>query len=378
MGVRVISSAKINGYADSAREAAEALRAGRLVIFPTETVYGVAANAASPVAMRTLREFKQISEARPFTVHIADPADAAQYVVDAPRLLHRLARRAWPGPLTLVAEAPDPSRAPIAARFPEAINELYSDGTIGLRCPDHYAARELLRAADVPIVASSANRTSHPPPTDVQSAIAEMGEYAAIAVDGGPTDLRLASTVVRVRGEGWEILRKGAIDERRLKRMAVSEILFVCTGNTCRSPMAEVMFRAKLAAALNVSPDRLEAVGFRVSSAGIAAGAGAPISSGSLQALQARGLDGSSHISRPLTLERIGSAERIFGMTREHIVAAGAIAPGSAGRIELLRPGGPISDPVGGGPEEYAECAKQIESAVDARLKEILDEDRAW
>ena len=142
--------------------------------------------------------------------------------------------------------------------------------------------------------------------------------------------------------------------------------------------MAEALFRAKLAKALGVEADHLADVGFNVGSAGIAGGGGAKMSLGSLEALRARGLDGASHVSRPLTADRIRAAQHVFAMTREHKEAAVSLAPGYAGRVEMLDPHGPIGDPIGGGPEVYEACAKQIDSALDVRLKEILDEDRAW
>lgn len=374
----VVSPSHTKDYQAARAAATEALAAGELVIFPTETVYGIAANAADSAAMARLRDAKGRPD-RPFTVHIGLRHEAQAYVPDASPLVRRLARRLWPGPLTMVCHVADPTAAPIMARLPrERVGELYHEGTIGLRCPDHAVGQELLSSAGVPVVASSSNRAGMAPPVDVDEAVRELGDLAAYALDGGPTRLRGPSTIVEVRDHIWRVLRQGVVEERTIARCAQSGVLFVCTGNSCRSPLAEYLFRHKLADRLGLSEAQLEEAGYRVASAGTFAASGAPASGGTLDELQARGVDGTRHRSQPLTPELLQQADRVFVMTPEHREDALSIAPGAAAKVALLDRNCPIMDPIGGGPEAYRQCAAQIEQAVDARLEEYVHEDRDW
>lgn len=379
MPTKIVNSVDAANYGSTLSEAAAALRDGALVIFPTETVYGIAANAAHAAAMGRLRHVKGRTPDRPFTVHLARRSDARRYLPDPSPLIRRLIRKAWPGPLTLVCDVPRIEETEIAQTCPrEQWKEIFYEGTVGLRCPDHPAAEFLLGQADAPIVASSANRTGNPPPFDAQEALRDLEGQADYVIDAGRTRLHAASSVVEVRGNAWKMQRTGALDERTLARLARSEFLFVCTGNTCRSPMAAALFRQKLAQRLGLSPEELAAAGYFISSAGTFGGGGAPASEGGMQEMARRGIDLTGHRSQPLTIELLQRAEKIYAMSPDHREIALALAPGAAGRTELMDKNRAVSDPVGGGPDEYRACADQLERAVEARLEEFLHEDRDW
>lgn len=173
-------------------EAAKLLQGGGLVVFPTETVYGLGADAANPQAIDRLNRVKGRPPEKPYSLHLHDAAQLREFVDVVPPLAERLIERFWPGPLTIVM----PSR----------------DGkTIGFRLPDHPVARAFLKACGVPVVAPSANRSGSPPPTDAKEVLAALDGAVDCILDAGPTRLGRESTVVEVIGSRLEIRREGAI-----------------------------------------------------------------------------------------------------------------------------------------------------------------------
>jgi tRNA threonylcarbamoyl adenosine modification protein (Sua5/YciO/YrdC/YwlC family) len=359
--------------------AARVLRDGGVVIFPTETVYGMGANAFQPDATARLRALKDRPGAAPFTVHLGERSEAKRYLNGPSAVTRRFMRKAWPGPVTLLCEEPAPEKTEIAQACPDgALQEIFADGVVGLRCPDHAVASRLLSAAGVPVVASSANRRGRPAPCDTGAVLADFDGLVDYVIDSGATRHATASTIVEIRGADWKVVRAGALDQRTLERMAVSEILFVCTGNSCRSPMAAYMFRAALAQRLGCAVDDLARLGYRVTSAGTAAMWDGPASAGAVEEMARRGIELGGHRSQPLTVELIHRAERIFVMSEEHRQAVLELVPGAAGRTLMLDEGRPVIDPMGGTVDDYRSCADHIQRALSRRLEECLDEDRNW
>ena len=175
------------------------LRSGGLVTFPTETVYGLGANALDAKAVLKIFELKGRPSTSPLIVHVASIAQARDLAMEWPDAAERLATEYWPGPLTLVV--PKKSIVPdeVTAGLP----------TVGLRIPRHPVALELLQAVNLPIAAPSANRFTQLSPTTAQHVREAFGESTPFLLDGGPCEVGIESTVIAVTKDGLEILRLG-------------------------------------------------------------------------------------------------------------------------------------------------------------------------
>lgn len=188
-------------------KAAAVIRSGGLVAFPTETVYGLGADGLNPAAVARIFEAKERPPTDPLILHIADPEDLAALVLEVPSAARDLARRFWPGPLTLVL----PKR-PI-------VPDIVTAGlpTVAVRMPAHPVALALIRAAGTPIAAPSANRFGHTSPTTAQHVLEDLGGRIDLILDGGPTPVGVESTVLDLTGPVPTILRPGGLPREAIE-----------------------------------------------------------------------------------------------------------------------------------------------------------------
>jgi len=373
MATEVIRVDRDGDFTAAVRRAAAALADGGLVAFPTETVYGVAACVDLAEAVSRLRRVKERPQEMAFTVHIGSSADANQFVPELGGLASRFIRKAWPGPLTLILPVEVPAAAPIMGRLNgTAAEAMYYNNAIGLRYPDDSIAESILRTVTSPVVAASANLAGRPPAQTAEDVLRDLGGRIDLVVDGGRTRYARPSTIVRVSGGAYEIVREGVYDRRTLERLSTLRILFVCTGNTCRSPMAAGLAAAALAERLGCAVADLPARGVEVSSAGTSGGAAGGATTHAVEAMSRRGIDISQHRSTALTADMIRQADHTFVMTEAHREAALNLVPSASDRVALLLDGQDVRDPVGESEDEYEACARGIENGVIARLQEVI------
>jgi L-threonylcarbamoyladenylate synthase len=193
------------------RRAAQILRAGGLVGFPTETVYGLGADAASEQAVARLYAAKGRPADHPVIIHFASPEQAFAWAREIPHDARELGHRFWPGPLTLILK-----RSALAKNFVTG-----SQDTVGLRVPSHPVAQELLKAFSGAIAAPSANRFGRVSPTTAAHVREDLGKDVDLVLEGGPSDVGIESTIVDLSSGAAVLLRPGAISRQQIEEFVV-------------------------------------------------------------------------------------------------------------------------------------------------------------
>ncbi len=327
---------------------ARIIRQGGLIIFPTETVYGIAANFSSPEGMTRLREVKKRSGEKPFSVLISQTGLISNYTSIDKTDLYKLIYSYWPGPLTVVV--PDKN---------------VKGKTIGIRMPDNTIALKLVQESRCAIAAPSANFEGNSPPTTCEEALRDLDGLVDIAIDGGSAIIGKGSTVVDITGDDPVILREGVITQEEIQKTVNKKvILFICTGNSCRSVMAEYLLRSKVRGRDDVD----------IYSAGTGVFIHSTASNETISVLRERGIDATNHVSRPVNSLVLHQADLIFVMTKSHRSQILDRVPEVEKRVYLMRefidsPSAKsemdIADPMGGSHAAYKDCLIDISKAVD-------------
>ncbi len=356
---------------DIVHQAVEALSAGKIIAIPTETVYGLAASALHPEAVKRLVDIKGRSKDKPLAFAIKSADDALDYVPNMSCIARRIARRSWPGPITLVLDTDHPDS--VIHRLEPSVREAtIPQGTVGLRVPDHELTLQIMRLCAGPIVLTSANLSGDSPAINGAEVRDKVGEHIDLILDDGPAKFGQASSVVRVKDNEIDVFRTGLVDEATIEKLTHFIALVVCTGNTCRSPMGEGLLAQRIAERLGVSMASLEKKGVTVMSAGIAAMPGSPAADQAIEVMRQVGVDISQHQSQPITGRLAKFADLILTMTNGHRQALISHWPMLETRTKTIRrDGGDIGDPIGRPIAIYRATAEQIDQQLSEWVPEF-------
>ncbi|WP_165220459.1 arsenate reductase/protein-tyrosine-phosphatase family protein [Aquisphaera insulae] len=353
---------------DAVHQSVACLAQGGVLGVVTEAASALAASTLSPGGLGRLRSLCRLAEDEPLPVLVRGAEESRDWAPAMPAAGRRLAERLWPGPLVL--QLPEAANAGLSGRLPSEARDLIApSGELALACSPEPFLRGILELIPGHLAMGKASESQAASGT---SPGLRGLRGLDLVVDSGSIPSGRESTLVRVDGQGWSILRQGAIDERTLVRMSSRIILFVCTGNTCRSPMAEAICKSLLARRYACDAEQLEEKGMVVLSAGVATAGGSPATSQAVEVLRSLGGNLGSHRSRRVTADLVRQADHLFAMTMDHLDALLDVVPEAAPHAMLLDPQGrDVPDPFGSDQEVYRQTAQAIEAMIRERLREL-------
>jgi len=324
------------------RGAAQFAREGKIVAFPTETVYGIGVPCSREAGLERLYEIKGRERGKPFSYHIGDWDQLAMLDVVRTPAFRYFSKKFWPGPVTLVAEG-------------------FEGKKIGIRYPRSLPACMLIASAGEPFFATSANRSGEPSPKTAQQVIQALGNTIDVVIDGGPCQIGLDSTVVDVTAEPPAILREGAelvgikeaIQEVESGRIPRRKILVVCTGNSCRSPMMAGLLQRE------VRRKHLDQQ-IEILTCGILARDGGTATTEAVYVMKNREIDISSHRTHACRKEDVLDSDLILAMDQSHCDFLVGLVPQIKDKVKVLG----ISDPIGLGISVYEEVVEKLEQKL--------------
>ncbi len=360
------------GEPQAISRALAALRSGSPVVLPTETLYALAAPAIQRDAVEKLRKIKQLDAFPGWVLHLARPSHITHWVRQPNRVLDRLIDKLWPGPLALRIALDESGRLALReALGPLTFNETVDAASkVTFRCPDHPLTRNIIEELGTPLIMIGVKPGAAGRRLD--TALADTKLPPLLAIDAGPGRYSGSSTLVEVTDSRWTILRAGAIAERTIRRVMERTIVFVCSGNTCRSPMAEQIAKMILSRRLGAAPDELADLGWNITSAGAHAGSGSPATAEARAVIRELGGSLERHRSRPATADLLLRADLVLTMTEALKQEILDTLPSLKGKVSRLDPDSDVIDPIGGPMDVYRQTAEKIQRLVEKRIEELL------
>lgn len=352
----------------------QALAEGKVVGLPTETSYVLAASCLKTEAAGQIAGYAANTAGATLSLIVRSGEEIRDYCPTLSPVGHRLVSRGLPGPLVVELACDDPSSL-VHQLDKGLVPELLTDDKyLGLRLPSHEAIQQAMRLLRGPVIACELIHDSQVA-SSLQAADQASPEFCGFLVDDGNCHFAAPPSRVRIEENRCTLIESGAANADKLQRMTQLAILVVCTGNTCRSPMAGALLTNLLKEKFTAAAGKT-LLPFYVGTAGISAFPGSPASQQAKVAMKRRGLNLTDHSSTPVTQHSIQQADLVLSMTQSHRAAILDAIPEAVEKVKLVSGGkGDVSDPFGGSQAVYDACADQIEGFLTDWVEQV---DRSW
>ncbi|XZE19005.1 Sua5/YciO/YrdC/YwlC family protein [Pirellulaceae bacterium SH449] len=342
--------------------AVQAIAEGHVVAVPSDCSYLLVASGLQKDSVAQLSQLAQTGRSQSPSLVLRSPSELQDYFPSASPAIRRLASKVWPGPISFDFEAGQ-ELSLLKQIEPGVLRDIQLENQkVRVSMPAHPLLDQLSRLLAGPLVSF--------PVLDSKGGLARKIEIVdsslyTLAVDDGNSTIATAPTVLDFEGSKGRVLREGALPAEYLKMLSRWTVLFVCTGNTCRSPMAQAMMNRKIEEKFSKQFGARDLPIYAIS-AGVAAYGGDPASPGAQQAIKKYRASLDKHQSNQLTMELVDQADLILTMGSRHKHVIMSQWPAAGNKVQMISPdGSEIADPFGGPLEIYARCAEQLDQCTD-------------